>query len=74
MNELDKIIKYESVDGKVSFEVNLDEDTVWLTQKQMAELFEATQQNISLHIKKLFNENEVSEKSVHKDYLYTACK
>lgn len=72
MNELDNIIKYESVDGKVSFEVNLDEDTVWLTQKQMCELFERDQSVIARHIRNIFKEEELSKKSVYAKYAYTA--
>ncbi|MFZ1978397.1 MAG: hypothetical protein WAV76_10630 [Bacteroidota bacterium] len=66
------IILYTTDDGKNRIEVRLDEETVWLTQMQMAELFQTTKQNISLHIKNIFTERELSEDSVVKEYLTTA--
>jgi len=50
----------------------MEEETVWLSQGQMAELFQTTKQNISLHIKNVFNEGELVQNSVVKDYLTTA--
>lgn len=72
MSELDNIIKYESVDGKVSFEVNLKDETVWLSQRQMGELYECSIDNISLHLKNIFKENELLEKSVVEYFSITA--
>ncbi len=66
------IILYTTDDGKNRIEVRLDGETVWLTQMQMAELFQTTKQNISLHIKNIFAERELSEDSVVKEYLTTA--
>jgi len=53
---------------QVRFEVN----TAWLSQSQMAELFQTTNQNISLHVKNIFDEGELEAGSVVKDYLTTA--
>lgn len=50
-------------------EVRVEDETVWLTQMQMAELFEATKQNISLHISNVFKEGELDKKSTVKEYL-----
>jgi hypothetical protein len=50
-------------------EVRLDGDTVWLTQAQMAELFQTTPQNITLHLKAIFAEGELDEVATCKDYL-----
>lgn len=50
-------------------EVRVEDDTVWLTQGQMVELFDSTKQNISLHIKNIFQEEELEEKSTVKEYL-----
>jgi hypothetical protein len=72
MNELDKIIKYKSIDGNVSFEVNLEEETVWLTQKQMAELFDRGIPAINEHTKNIFKENELLEESVIRKFRITA--
>ena len=44
------IVVYETEDGKLSFDVSVIEDTVWLTQKQISELFDTTRENVTLHI------------------------
>lgn len=53
-------------------EVRLEDETVWLTQQQMAQLFATTRNNITLHIRNIFNEGELQKISVCKDYLLTA--
>ena len=57
----------------LSFDVTVSpkEKTVWLSQKEMAILYDTTQQNISLHINNIFKDGELEETSVHKEYLYT---
>ena len=67
--EQQKIIIYQEPDGKTAIEVNLAEETVWLTQAQMAELFETTPQNITIHLKNVFSEDELYEKATCKDFL-----
>ena len=67
-----KILIYTSDDGQVKIEVRLEDENVWLTQNAMAELFDTTKQNISLHIKNIFAENELNENSVVKENLTTA--
>ena len=66
-----EIILYQTPDGSTSIDVKLENDTVWLTQSQMAELFQTTQQNISLHIKNAFKEGELVKEEVVKDFLTT---
>jgi len=66
------IIIYQSNDGQAELEVHLEEETVWLTQAQLVELFDKTKQNISLHIRNIFKEGELAENSVVKEYLTTA--
>ena len=56
----------------VNVDVNFFNDTLWLNQKLMAKLFDTTKQNISLHLRNIFNEGELIEKSVVKDFLTTA--
>jgi hypothetical protein len=63
---------YKSKDGKTEVEVRFDQDTVWLTQQQMAVLFDQTKQNISLHINNCFKEKELRKPSVVKESLTTA--
>ena len=52
--------------------MHLEEETVWLTQAQLVELFDKTKQNISLHIRNIFKEGELAENTVVKEYLTTA--
>ena len=66
-----EIILYQP-DETVKLEVRLEEETVWLTQAQMAELFQTSKQNVSLHVNNIFKENELDKKSVVKDSLTTA--
>jgi hypothetical protein len=64
-----EILLYQTEDGQTKIDVRLEEETVWLSQVQMAELFQTTKQNISLHIKNIFEEGELEEISTVKDYL-----
>ena len=54
---------YTSADGKISLQVSLDNETVWLNQTQMAELFDTSTDNISLHLKNIYTEHELDENS-----------
>ena len=72
MNENNgEIILYQP-DSSIRLEVRIHEETVWLTQAQMAALFETTRNNITLHIKNIFKEGELDEALVCKDFLLTA--
>ena len=66
-----EIILYQP-DNEVKLEVRLEEETVWLTQAQMAELFQTSKQNVSLHTNNIFKEKELSQNSVVKESLTTA--
>ena len=66
-----EIIVYQPEGGEFHIEVRVENETVWLTQAQIAELFHATKQNISLHITKIFKEGELDTKVVVKEYLTT---
>ncbi|HTQ64695.1 MAG TPA: RhuM family protein [Puia sp.] len=72
MKNSDEIIIYKPKGGKGQLEVRLENETVWLTQSQMASLFMQTKQNISLHINNIFRENELNRKAVVKESLTTA--
>ncbi|MFH1194429.1 MAG: RhuM family protein [bacterium] len=67
-----EIILYKTPDGNIELDVKLEEETVWLTQAQMMQLFMQTKQNISLHINNIFKEGELLKDSVVKEYLTTA--
>ena len=66
------ILIYQTEDGSTKIQVQLTDNTVWLTQADMVELFQTTKQNISLHIKNIFEEGELVQNSVVKEYLTTA--
>ena len=67
-----QILIYQPEDGKTRIDVRLEEESVWLTQGQMAALFESSKQNVSLHIRNIYDENELDEAAVVKEYLTTA--
>lgn len=69
--EQGEIILYQP-DEAVKLEVRLEDETVWLTQNQMAELFQSTKQNISLHTNNIFKEKELDMDAVVKESLTTA--
>ena len=56
-------------DGSLNLQVRLDGQTLWLTQAGMAELFQTTPQNITLHIRNIYDDGEQSEQSTCKEYL-----
>ena len=63
------LILYSTADGKTKISLRETDGTVWLTQSQMAELFDTTPQNITLHIKAIYADNEIDEKATCKNYL-----
>lgn len=64
-----EIIIYQTEAGDTRIEVRLENETVWLSQNQMAILYQTTKQNISLHLKNIFKENELKEELTVKEYL-----
>lgn len=68
-NVNDKIIIYQTDDGNTQIDVRFENETVWMTQAQMAELFQTTKQNVSLHVNNVYKECELEEKSTVKEYL-----
>ena len=67
-----EIVLYQSSDGEVSFNVNVFDETVWLTQKQMAELFDKHKMTINEHIANILKEGEAQESEVVRKFLTTA--
>lgn len=63
-----EVVLYQP-DENISLEVKLEQDTVWLSQAQMVELFQTTKQNVSLHINNIFKEGELTSSSTVKEYL-----
>ncbi|WP_047984315.1 virulence RhuM family protein [Ornithinibacillus californiensis] len=72
MNNKTDILIYQTEDGNTKIDVRLENETVWMTQKAIAEMYQSTKQNISLHIKNIIDEEELDEDSVVKFYLTTA--
>jgi len=64
-----EFLVYQTEDGRIKVEVRLEDETVWLTQQLMAALFQTTQQNISLHIRNIYDEGELTPEATHKKYL-----
>ena len=69
MKEDQKIVIYQTEDGQTQIDVRLEDDTVWLTQAQMVELFQTTKQNVSLHLNNLYKEGELEKEGTVKEYL-----
>jgi hypothetical protein len=67
-----EFLLYQTQDKRTQIDVRLEGETVWLTQKQMAELFQTTIPNVNIHLHNIFEEQELQEDSVVKDYLITA--
>jgi hypothetical protein len=67
-----QFVIYQSEDGQIKLDVRFVDETVWLSQALMAELFGTTKQNIGQHLKNIFSEQELDEESVVKDFFTTA--
>jgi prophage maintenance system killer protein len=63
-----EVLVYEAPDGGVRVEVKLDRDTVWLTQRQMADLFDTSTDNVGLHLKNVFADKELEEGATAEDF------
>jgi hypothetical protein len=64
-----QFILYQTEDGRTRIQCRFDNETLWLTQAQLAELFQTTPQNVTLHLKAIFSEGELEEVATCKDYL-----
>jgi len=64
-----EIILYQTEDGRNRVEVRLEDETVWLTQQLMAELFQTTKQNISLHLRNIYSDGELGREATVKESL-----
>ena len=69
MDKENKLILYKDDEGKVNVNVRFADEDVWLTQQQLAEIYNTTQQNISLHQKSIYADGELDESTTHKKYL-----
>ena len=67
-DDVDKITIYETEDGKVRIDVRFEHENLWLTQKLMAALFECSADNVSLHLRNIYNEKELDEAATTEDF------
>lgn len=67
-----EVLLYQTEDGRLKIQVRLEKDTVWLTQANMVELFQSSKSNISEHIKHIFEEGELQEEAVVRNFRTTA--
>ncbi len=72
MNHKSNILLYQTEDGQTKIEVHLEDETVWITQADMMELFQSSKSNISEHIKHIFDEGELNKDSVVRNFRTTA--
>ena len=63
------IVIYQTNDGEPNIQVRIEGETAWLTQKDIAELYQTTKNNISLHVKNIFEEGELKQKATVKEFL-----
>ena len=71
MKEQEQIIIYQAEDGQTRIDVQLEEETIWLSQKQMAELFDKGRTTITDHIQNIFTEGELNEEEVCRNFRHT---
>ena len=71
-DEHGEILIYQTDDGQTNIEVKIEDDTVWLTQQQLTELYQCSKSNISEHIKHIFEEGELDKDSVVRKFRTTA--
>jgi len=64
-----QLLIYQAEDGAIKIDVRFENETVWLSQQLMAELFQTTQQNISLHLRHIYDEGELTPEATHKEFL-----
>ena len=67
-----EILIYQTEDGLTNINVKMQDDTVWLTQQQLVELYQSSKSNVSEHIKHIFEEGELDEESVVRKFRTTA--
>ena len=66
---MNEILIYKSQDGEIKLDVKFENENIWLTQKDMADLFQTTISNINMHIKNIYEEGELIEEATIKDFL-----
>lgn len=74
MDKENKLILYKDEEGRVSVNTSFADENVWLTQAQLAEIYQTTQQNISLHLQGIYGDKELDDdERTHNKYLLVLC-
>ena len=68
-NDIGRILIYQNEKGDTKIDVYFEKDTIWMSQRNIAELYQTTPQNITLHIKNIYSDGELEENSTCKNYL-----
>ena len=71
MTQNNNIVIYQSEDGKVHLDVKYNEETMWLTQQQLCDLYQTSKSNVSEHIKHIFEEGELDKEVVVRNFRIT---
>ena len=74
LSSIGKILIYQNEKGDTKIDVFFTEETIWMTQRSMAELYQTTPQNITVHIKNIYTDGELSEDATCKSYLLSRRK
>jgi len=69
LDEKGQFLVYEAEDGRIKIDVRLSDETVWLTQPQLAELFQTTVPNVSMHIRNVYEDGELAPEATVKKFL-----
>lgn len=69
LNDKNGIVIYQDDNGVTKINVRFVDEDVWLTQQQLAEIYDTTQENISMHISNIFKDNELDENRTYKKFL-----
>lgn len=64
-----QITIYQTAEGKSQIDVRFEQETVWLTQRQMSEVFDTTPENVLMHLKNIYKDNELDEMATAKEFL-----
>jgi hypothetical protein len=74
MTDDSRIQIYQSPDGETCVDVRFEKETVWLTQRQMGEVFDTTPENVLMHLKNIYKTGELPQDSTAKDFLVVQTK
>ena len=74
MDKENKLILYKDEEGRVSVNTRFADEDVWLTQEQLATIYQTTQENVSMHITNIYKDNELDKEGTYKKFLLILCQ